>query len=118
AIGWVTLAVLVGALLTGMLAAQINWGGVFWDEPLMVMLIRALLIFAAAHIAGGWLPWPRLAAILVAAAGLAVIVALRLTPQILHPGNAIGASSSAGIRVTFAVVFALVLVMAAAAVLL
>lgn len=112
AIGWVTLGALVAALLTGMVAAQINWGGVFWDEPLMILLVRALLIFAAAHIAGGWLPSVRLSGLLVSAASAIIMLMLRFSPQILHPGNAVASSSSVGIRLTFGVMFALLITVA------
>ncbi len=110
--GWVTLGVLLAALATGMLAAQINWGGVFWDEPLMIMLVRTILVFAAAHLFGGWLPWKRAGGLLAAGAALFILAGIRFTPQVLHPGNAISSSSSAEIRLTFVGLFALCLLAA------
>ncbi len=115
-VGWVTLGVLLAALATGMLAAQVNWGGVFWDEPLMIMLVRTILVFAVAHLLGGWLPWKRAGGLLVAGAALFILAGIRFTTQVLHPGDAISSSSSAEIRLTFAGLFALCLLAAALAV--
>lgn len=112
-VGWVTLGVLLAALATGMLAARINWGGVFWDEPLMIMLVRTILVFATAHLLGGWLPWKRAGGMLVAGAALFILTGIRFTPQVLHPGNAIASSASAEIRLTFMGLFALCLLAAA-----
>ncbi len=111
--GRVTLGVLLAALATGMLAAQINWGGVFWDEPLMIMLVRTILVFAVAHLLGGWLPWKRAGGLLVAGATLFILAGIRFTPQVLHPGNAISSSASAEIRLTFVGLFALCVLAAA-----
>ena len=101
-IGWVGLGFFAAGLLLSILAARVNWGAPFWQEPRMAAALNLLAFGLITQVAGGWLPWPRLRGGLHLALALFMVWVMRVTPLVLHPRNPISSSSSRGIQVTFA----------------
>ena len=105
--GWVGLGFFVAGMGASFLAAGINWGGVFWDEPrnrAMGNVIAATLIIMVLI---GWTPSIRMRGLLqIVPAGL-LLWAVLSTPLTLHPRSPILSSSSTPIRLTFLSLFVL-----------
>ncbi|MCZ7543474.1 MAG: hypothetical protein M5R40_08025 [Anaerolineae bacterium] len=109
--GWAAWALYLAGFLVSMLAAHVNWGGVnalFWQEPRTVGAMRALAVALIVQVVNVWLPWPRVCGLL--SAGLAAFVVWLSRGGddfLLHPGDAIGGSTSPGIQLTFLAMAAL-----------
>ncbi|MCS7059883.1 MAG: hypothetical protein RMN25_01850 [Anaerolineae bacterium] len=105
-----------GATLSA-LAAWVNWGGVYWAEPRMranvIMLAGSVIVLTLAT-------WPlpaRLKGALYLAPAALYGALISNTPLVMHPHDPIGLSSSAAIRLTFALLYGLCVGMAAGVVL-
>ncbi len=106
ALGRAALGVYAAGFVVSMAAQQINWGGLFWSEPRTIGALQVLGVALIVQVAIAWVPWMWARGLLSAA--LAVFVFwLGRGESILHPENAIGGTSSGGIRGTFLVMFAL-----------
>ncbi len=112
----VTLGVMVIAAITSLIATQVNWNGIFWQEPRMQALLRALALWVIAHFVGAWATDPRWGGGLAAGAALLAIIPMRLSPLVIHPQNPIGTSDSFGIQFAFVALFGVCLVGAVSAV--
>jgi len=106
-IGWVALAMFAAGLVMSILAARINWGAVFWQEPrtnsaLEILALGFIVQFMAT------LPIPdRLKGVLFLLLAAFLIYSVSSTERVLHPGNAARTSPSATIRFTFLGLFLL-----------
>ncbi len=112
-VAWVTMIALAAAALTGMWSSRVTWGGVFWDEPRMRILLQVLAVYTVVLIASRWLPWLRVRGLTLAITVAIAVAALRLAPLVLHPRDPVSSASSASIRLTFVALFALCLSAAA-----
>jgi hypothetical protein len=106
-IGWVALAMFAAGLVMSILAARINWGAVFWQEPRTNSAFEILALgFIVQFMAT--LPIPdRLKGVLFLLLAAFLIYSVSSTERVLHPGNAARTSPSATIRFTFLGLFLL-----------
>lgn len=106
-VAWVALAFYAVSGLVSLVAQQINWGGIAWQEPRTSTMLQLLAFFLILQVVKSWLDYARLKA------GLNLLMAGVLlwsnwaTPLQLHPQDPIGTSSSQGIRFTFYLLFGL-----------
>ncbi len=106
-VGWVALLFFAAGWVTSALASQVNWGGVFWDEPRMAATMTGLAAALIVQIVNGWLRWTRAQGLLAVGLGVFLVLSVRSAPLVLHPGNPIATSSSLAIQLTFVGLFAL-----------
>jgi len=107
-IGWVALVLFAAGLFMSMLAASINWGAIFWQEPRTISALEILAFGLVALLASYW-PVPiRLKALLYVLVAVYMIWTVNNTALVLHPGNAARSSPSAAIRWSFLGLFTLV----------
>ncbi len=106
-IGWVAVAFFAGGIGMSMLAAQINWGAIYWDEPRTVAMSRVLAVAVIVFVVTGWPLAERFKGLL--SAGVAAFLAWSVfaTPLVLHPENPIRTSPSLLIQFSFFGLFAL-----------
>lgn len=107
AIGWVGTGLFAAGLGVSVLAARVNWGGVFWEEPRLRSSLNALAMALIVQISSGWLPWKRLTGALYVTLALFLAWTNLTTALVLHPRNPVATASSSAIRGTFFTLFAL-----------
>ena len=106
-IGWVGLGMFAAGLIMSAVAAGINWGNVFWQEPRFNSALQILAVGLIVQVVNS-LPLPyRVRGLLQALPAALLIWLTMITPLVLHPGNAARTSPSAAIRFTFIGLFAL-----------
>lgn len=106
-IGWVALAAFAAGLVMSVLAARVNWGGMFWQEPRTNAALQILAVGLIVQLATAW-PLPaRLKGTLRLGLVLFAFWLTGSTPLVLHPRNPARASSSMAIRLTFFSLFVL-----------
>jgi hypothetical protein len=103
---WVAIGLFFAGLVMSFIAAGINWGGVFWDEPRTNSAIQILVAALAVQIANRFsLPF-RVKGGLYFLLILFMFWSIATIPDVLHPGDAARTSPPA-IRFTFFGLFAL-----------
>ena len=112
----VALALFAAGTATSVIAAWINWGGLFLDEPLMRSSLVVLAIGVLSYALATWSTRARLRGMLGLGPAVALAWALIGTPVLLHPGAMVLSHSAAPIRWTFVVVTALAVAAGAAVV--
>ena len=110
-ITWISLALFAAGLLMSMIAAGINWGGVFWREPRTSAAIQILVAGLVVQIANSFPFNYRLKGLLSLFLVVFMFWAILSIPDVLHPGDAARTSPPA-IRVTFYSLFALCTILA------
>jgi hypothetical protein len=100
-IGWVALVWFALGVATSLLAAKINWGAVYWNEPRVISSVHFLAVAVIVQIARNWLPWVHMRGALSAALPFYLMWSTIGTPLILHPSSPIRESSSFAIQLTF-----------------
>lgn len=100
-IAWASLGAFAAGLAMSALAAGINWGNVFWQEPRFKSALQVLALGLIVQIANSLPINYRLRGILQAIPAVALIWLTMITPLVLHPGNAARTSPSTAIRLTF-----------------
>lgn len=104
---WVALAMFIAGLLMSILAADINWGAVFWQEPRTNSALEIIALAFIVQVVSN-LPVPnRLKGALYLTLAAFLIWSVNSTPRVLHPGSAARTSPSTAIRFTFLGLFAL-----------
>jgi hypothetical protein len=106
-IAWVALAFHAGGTAMSVVAGNVNWGAMFWQEPRTRVALSLLAAGAIVQVANSWLPWGRAKALLYPALVAYMIASTATTPLVLHPRNPIATSDSAAIKLTFAGLFLL-----------
>lgn len=101
AISWVSLGMFMAGVVISFWAAWINWGAVSFQEPRTAAGITFSAIALIIKIIGGWLSRPRLEGLFNAALVPLVLWSTVSSPPALHPTNAVGASTSPAIQLTF-----------------
>lgn len=110
---WVALGFFALGLVMSVIAAGINWGAVFWQEPRTSTVLQVL---ALGLIVQGINTWPvplRLKGILSFLLAVILLVLIFTTPLVLHPGNAATTANSLAIRFTFFSLYAVSMAAAA-----
>lgn len=100
-IGWVGFLFFLTGGLVSILAQQATWGGNPWFEPRNRMTLNILAVGVIALILADWVPWLRVRGLLYVVLAGFVAWSIPNTPLVLHPGDAIGSSTSAGIQWAF-----------------
>ena len=103
---WISLALFAAGLLMSMIAAGINWGGVFWQEPRTSAAIQVLVAGLVVQIANSFPINFRIKGLLSFFLLVFMFWTILSIPDVLHPGDAARTSPPA-IRVTFYSLFAL-----------
>ena len=112
-LGWVAYGFYVGGVAVSALASQVNWGGVFWQEPRMMAAFNSLAVATIIMAANMWVPWARVRGLLQAVIPAAIIWITYNAPLVLHPGNPIFSSEATGIKFAFIGLFLLFAAIAA-----
>ncbi len=100
-IGWISfLLFLIGGLVS-ILAQQATWGGNPWFEPRNRMTLNILAMGVITLILADWVPWLRFSGLFYIILAGFVAWSIPNTPLVLHPGDAIGSSTSTGIQWAF-----------------
>ena len=106
-LGWITLGFFLAGIGLSMVAAIVNWGGIFWQEPRMVAMLQVVAVALIIQIVNSWLSQLRFMGLLYVGLAGFLIWSVRNTALILHPRNPIGTSSSFAIQATFFGLFGL-----------
>lgn len=113
ALGWVGLGMFAAGVVISFWAAKINWGAVSLQEPKTAAGITFVAIGLIIKIIGGWINRPGIQGLFNAALIPLVLWSTTRSPQALHPQNAVGASTSPAIQLTFIGLLALALALEA-----
>jgi hypothetical protein len=109
ALGWTGLGFFAAGLLMSLPAAQLNWGGLFFQEPRTLSALRFLALGLIVQILMDW-PLPRrFKGLLWVGMGGVLAWTVLATPLILHPQSAVRTSDSAAIQGSFLGITALCL---------
>lgn len=102
--GWVAPISRVGlgfyaaGFAVSIIAEQVIWGGISFQEPRMIAALDVLAVAAIVQVLITWLPQTRARAALHVAMAAVIVWALVTAQNVLHPGAAIGSSGSTAIR--------------------
>lgn len=106
-VAWVGLGMFGLGLVLSIIAAGINWGAIFWQEPRTNSVLQVLAAGLIVQVINSW-PVPyRLKGLLYFVLAAFMTWSVLITPLILHPGNAARSSPSSAIRFTFLGLFVL-----------
>jgi uncharacterized membrane protein YeiB len=100
-VGRVSLVVYAAGVGTSLIAEQVNWGGIAWQEPRTSANLNLLALVVIVQVVNSWLEHRRLGAILNILVATAVIYMSVTTPLQLHPSDPIRTSSSSEIQLAF-----------------
>jgi len=106
-LGWVALAFFMAGLGTSVIAARVNWGDVFWQEPRNAAMLKVVAVALIVLILTSWPLQVRLKGLLYLGLTGFLVWSLFTTELILHPRNPIQSSTSNAIQGTFGGVFVL-----------
>lgn len=107
ALGKVAFAFYAAASLVSLVAQQVNWGGISWNEPRTGAMLQLLAVALIVQVLSGWVQDARFQGGLHALLGLFLLWSWQMTPLQLHPDNPVGASTSTAIRLAFYGLFGL-----------
>lgn len=100
-LGWIALGAFVIGIITSMISAMATWGGVFWQEPRLMMALQIASVAIIVQVACSWLDHTRLRAVLHMALAVIVTWLISTTGLRIHPANPITNSDATGIQLTF-----------------
>lgn len=103
----IAFACFVAGFALSILAAKINWGDVFWDEPRMISSLQFLAVAIGILMLNHWLTSRRLQGIASAFLAFFMMFWILGSPLVLHPESPIRESSAADIQLTFLGLFLL-----------
>lgn len=106
-IAWVAFAFFSAGLVMSIVAASINWGAIFWQEPRTNSALQILAAGLVVQVANSWSMSYRLKGTLNFVLAGFLIWLIQTTPLVLHPGNAARSTTSLAIRFTFFGLFVL-----------
>lgn len=105
--GWVALVWYAVGVAIAMLAAKVNWGAVYWNEPLLLASLRFLAAALVVQVAKFWITSARVRGALNAGLAFFLMWSILGTPQVMHPESPIRQSPSTAIQLTFLGMFVL-----------
>ena len=106
-LGRIAFGFYLASSLVSLVAQQVNWGGISWNEPRTGAMLQLLAVALIVQILSGWVQDGRIQGGLHAFLGLFLLWSWRTTPLQLHPENPVGTSTSATIPLVFYGLFAL-----------
>jgi heme exporter protein C len=102
-LGWTGMLFWMVYLPLSLYIQQITWGGILWDEPrwrvALMFGIVGLLLQIGAYLIGS----PALTSVANLALGVGLWLVLAETPNVLHPADPIGQSTSSSIPIFFGI---------------
>jgi hypothetical protein len=101
------LAAFALGVVFSMIAARINWGAVFLEEPRMAASLRFLACAAIIHVLAGWVARPRVTGALAVLTFGLLLWQVGSAPLVLHPRDPVRTATSSAIQWTFAGSFAI-----------
>jgi hypothetical protein len=105
--------VFVLSVIVSLVAEQVNWGGIFWQEPRNTAVFSVTAVAIIVLVLNSWLPWRRVHGLLNLGLAAYVFLTLPSAAMVMHPENPARTSSSIGIQYAFYAVFLLAVLMAA-----
>jgi hypothetical protein len=106
-VSWVAVGSFAVGVILSQIAAKINWGAVFWNEPRMIASLLFLTVALLVQIVNSWIPWYRLRGLLSTFLATFLMWSILGPPLVLHPKSPIRESPSLGIQLTFLGMFIL-----------
>lgn len=110
-VGIAALIVFIASVLVSLLAEQINWGGILWQEPRNQAVFTVTAVAVIVHVVNPWIPWIRWRGLLPLSLAIFVLETLPGAPRVLHPENPVRTSGSQAMQSTFLTMFALSIVL-------
>jgi len=104
---WVAFACFVVGFVLSLLAAKVNWGDIYWNEPRMISSLQFLAVAIGILMLNHWLSSRRIKGLLSALLAFFMMFWILGSPLVLHPKSPIRESSAAGIQLTFLGLFLL-----------
>jgi len=106
-LGWVALGFFIAGIGMSMVAAQVNWGGIFWSEPRYTAMFQVVALTLIVQIITAWPIWIRLKGLLDLLLAAYLTWSVFNTPLVLHPRNPVQTSTSLAIQASFVGLFLL-----------
>ena len=110
-VGISTLLLFAASVLVSLLAEQINWGGILWQEPRNQAVFTVTALAVIVHVVNSWLPRVRWRGLLPLALAIFVLETLPGAPRVLHPENPVRNANSQAMQSTFLIMFALSIIL-------
>lgn len=104
-LGWVAFGFYAAGVAMSAVASEVNWGGVFWQEPRMLAAFNSLAIAALLLVVNMLAPWIRVRGGIQAAIPVIVAWITYNAPLVLHPSNPIFSSEATNIQIAFVTLF-------------
>lgn len=101
------LAAFTLGVVFSMIAARVNWGAVFLQEPRMAASLRFLACAAIIHVLASWAARPRVTGALALATCVLLFWLVGSAELVLHPRDPVRTATSQAIQWTFAASFVL-----------
>lgn len=98
AISWPALGLYAAGFVVSLIAQVTAWGGIAWREPRVAGALNVLAAATIVQVVAAWLPWMRARGALALALGIYLVWTNRGAQLVLHPADAIGASTSGSIQ--------------------
>jgi hypothetical protein len=99
--GWLFIGLFILGVLVSLWAQQVNWGGILWREPRNVSVFNVTAVALISQILADWSPRLRWRGLLSIALSAFILWEIPRAELVMHPGDPIGSSTSAGIQFTF-----------------
>lgn len=112
-ITWVALGMFAGGVIMSIVAAGINWGGVFWQEPRTNTVLQVMAFTLIVQVINSWPVSLRIRGGLNFLLACLLLFLVFTTPLVLHPGDAARTANSLAIRFTFITLYVLCMTAAA-----
>lgn len=100
------LAAFAAGIVFSMIAARVNWGGVFLAEPRMEASLRFLAVAVILAVLEAWVSHPRVTGILAVAAFALLLWDVGGAQLVMHPSDPVRTATSTAIQATFVPGFA------------
>lgn len=113
ALAWVGFLFYVLSALVSLVAQQVNWGGISWQEPRTVAMLQIVALGLIVRVLNSWLSASRTQGVLNLLVAVVLFWSSRTTTLQLHPENAVGSSTAQAIRLSFFALTALFVLVAA-----
>ena len=105
AVLWVAFGAYTLGFLISLVAEQVNWGAIFWDEPRMRNAMNLLALAVVVVVLCSWFNWRRWVGLLPPVLTACMLLLMRDAVSVLHPDSAMRSSASSGIQTAFLTLF-------------
>lgn len=101
ALAWTGFLFYVLSAAVSLVAQEVNWGGISWQEPRTVAMSQVMALALIVRVLNSWMGDSRLQGVLNLLVASVLFWSSRATALELHPEDAVGSSTAQGIRMTF-----------------